>query len=171
MDALRFDRLTRTLTYDGTRRGLLRRLSALAFPLTTLSPPLVIDSEAAKRHRRTLRERHGERREQVHDEKRKKKKKKKKPLPCAQVGQTPQPRQACCAGLVLDGAGQCAPPAPPSCAQSCAGCCLGETCVTATSSAACGVGGIPCGVCSGLPGTCFNGRCRCDICADGCRYA
>src|SRR5215213_2570535 len=168
MDPLCFDRLTKTLTSEGTRRGLLRQLAALAFPLTALGPRFVIDSEAAKRRRRTLRQRPGEGREQVHDEKRKKKKRKKG---CATAGQTPQPRQACCAGLVLDGAGRCAQPASPSCAQSCTGCCLGETCVTVTSSSACGAGGIACGVCSGLQGTCFNGSCRCDVCADGCRYA
>ena len=170
MDPLRFDRLTKALSSDGTRRGLLRQLSALAFPLTALGPPLVIASESAKRRHRTLHQHRGDRGAQVHDEKSKKKKKKKK-KGCATTGQTPQSRQACCAGLVQDGAGRCAQPAPPSCAQSCTGCCLGETCVTTTSSSACGAGGIACGVCSGLQATCFNGSCRCDVCADGCRYA
>lgn len=39
------------------------------------------------------------------------------------------------------------------------------------SAAACGVNGATCAVCSGLQGTCFNGACRCDVCASGCPYA
>lgn len=39
------------------------------------------------------------------------------------------------------------------------------------SAAACGANGATCSACSGLQGTCFNGACRCDVCASGCPYA
>ena len=29
---------------------------------------------------------------------------------------------------------------------------------------------MACAACNGLRGSCFNGACRCDVCAGGCRY-
>jgi hypothetical protein len=164
MDATRFDEIVQMAAGPDSRRGLLRLATvALGGCLATF---LAGEGEAAKRRQRTRRRR-SEQRARVHDERKKKTKRKGS---CARAGQAPQKGRGCCAGLVRNGAGQCAQPAPPTCAQSCAGCCTGETCVTATSAAACGANGIPCGVCSGLRGTCFGGACRCDVCADGCRY-
>ena len=46
-----------------------------------------------------------------------------------------------------------------------------ESCQAGTSAAACGASGIPCGVCSGLQGTCFAGACHCDVCGSGCAFS
>ena len=169
MDANQFDRFVRSLTAAGARRGLLRLL--LILPVAGgLQLPLFAGGEARDRHRRRQRQRGEDHPSGIHDEKRKKKKKKKR-RPCAQAGQTVAPGQACCAGLVLDAAGQCVEPAPAICADSCAGCCNGETCESGASATSCGSSGAPCADCSGLHGICSNGVCRCAVCPSGCPYA
>src|SRR3954465_1958293 len=130
------DLLARALARGDTRRWLLRVLTA--WPLVGSLAALPIEGKSASGHRRHHRQqpRYNDHPDRLHDERKKKKKKKKTSSPpptCAQAGHTPFSGQACCAGLVLDGAGQCAQPAPPSCANSCSGCCNGEICVTATS--------------------------------------
>lgn len=48
--------------------------------------------------------------------------------------------------------------APPSCAMSCQGCCVGETCITATDDAQCGAAGAACMAC-GANEMCSGGAC------------
>lgn len=185
MEKPRFDHLTKWFAIAGTRRGVLELVTAL--PLAgALS---LHDDRSGAFSRQRHKPRHSDRRDRAHDEKKKKKKKKKRP--CAQSGQTPGRGQSCCAGLVPNGAGQCAQPPSPTCASSCSGCCNGETCVTATSNAACGGGGVACGTCSNPTPACVNGSCAactsstqcsagavceggaclaCDVCAVGCPF-
>ena len=167
MDGDRFDRLSASFSAAATRRGLLSLLTV---------PPLVgaliasIDREseaAGPRQRGNARRRGSDSRGQVRDERKKPKKKKK----CARAGQTPRKGKRCCRGLVRGGAGQCTQPDGQGCAATCSGCCVGGTCVTSPSNAACGAGGAPCAVCTGLQ-ACFNGACRCgDVCDNGCQFS
>jgi hypothetical protein len=89
-----------------------------------------------------------------------------------------------------------APPGPPSppppCAQSCGGCCTGETCHAGTSAQACGRNGAPCVTCANPTPACAGQVCAacsvstqcpagtlcledvcqtCDVCGSGCSYA
>jgi hypothetical protein len=163
-----FDRFVQSLATSSPRRGVFRLLPAL---LALLTPRCGDESEAARRHRRTRRRdaRHG----QIEDERKKHRKKKRK--------RTNQPPVS---------AGPPSP--PPPCAQSCAGCCAGESCRAGTSSDACGRNGASCvtcvnptPACAGQictacttstqcpPGAlCHDGLCRaCDVCPSGCYYA
>ena len=128
------------------------------------------ETEAAGRRHRRKKKHHHQQGKDKQNRKGKGKGKDKGKDKCTKAGQAPQKGNPCCEGLVEDGAGQCAQPASPTCAQTCTGCCNGETCVTSLSDSACGTGGIPCGVCSGVQGTCRNGACTCDVCASGCPF-
>jgi hypothetical protein len=52
------------------------------------------------------------------------------------------------------------------CAQSCAGCCVGEVCFTGTDTVNCGKGGLTCGGCSASQ-SCTNNTCNDSTCT-GC---
>ena len=177
MDDHQFDALTRSFTL-ASRRGV---LASLAGGVLAAVPCGFGGECAVALGRRVSRRRHDQR-GHLHEQ-RKHKKKKKKKTGCAPTGQIPTQGQSCCPGLVPDGAGMCVQPGspsppsppppgppPPPCAQSCSGCCDGETCEAGSSAAACGSGGAPCAVCSGLQGTCFSGACHCDVCASGCPF-
>ena len=49
-----------------------------------------------------------------------------------------------------------------TCSVSCAGCCQGNTCITAVSTTTCGFGGSTCAACAaGTADNCDNGSCQC----------
>jgi len=144
MDTLRFDLLTKTLAHSGTRRCVLRVLAAL--PLAGVATLFGKESDAARRHHRTLRHHRDKQRGQVQEQRKHKKHKKKRKTPSPLVSPS------------------------PTCAQTCAGCCNGESCQTGITEAACGTSGAPCAVCSGVQWICQSGVCRCDVCDHGCQY-
>jgi hypothetical protein len=160
MDAGRFDQRIRTFATAPSRRAL---LTALVSQLLAVAFPLFGDRDVGVAARARAKRRHRSHRNRVQAEKRKKKKRKRVPAaPLLPPSPPPPPTPPTATG---------SPPSSPTCAQSCAGCCDGETCRPGTSLAACGANGAPCGACSGAQGTCFDGACRCgDVCASGCRY-
>ena len=144
MDTLRFDLLAKALAHAGTRRCVLRLLAAL--PLAGVATLFGKESDAARRHHRTLRHHRDKQRGQVQEQRKHKKHKKKRKTPSSLVSPS------------------------PTCAQTCAGCCTGESCQTGNNEAACGANGAPCAVCSGVQWTCQSGACQCDVCDHGCAY-
>jgi len=147
MDAQYFDLLARTIAGAGTRRGWLRLFASLPVAALLARLPGGGESEAVKHHHRKLRQGRGDRRNPVQDE-RKKKKNKKKRRRSSTV--TPSPSSTC--------------------AQTCTGCCAGQSCQAGTSNTACGANGAPCAVCGEPHSVCLDGACRCDVCANGCQY-
>ena len=93
--------------------------------------------------------------------------KKKDEPPCANAGQMPKKGKRCCQGLAKDGTGRCTQPtplpdsSPRPCAETCAGCCLGESCITATSPQQCGSVGAACISCAACK-RCNAGQCVTD---------
>jgi hypothetical protein len=156
-----FDALARKLSIVGARREFLRVLAGIP-----LVGPLAIwheeEAEAGRHSRRPHNRSHrvndkghksANRQEKRTGKGKGKNKKGKKDKPqCADVGQTSKKDKRCCQGLVKDDTGRCVfPPSgstSPGCAATCAGCCAGETCITATTDAACGIGGAPCAQCA-----------------------
>ena len=142
MDAARFEILLRSLATAPSRRTF---LAGLVSSLLASLSPAVTGRDQGVGVRAKGKRRRADHHDRVHDEKKKKKKRKKKPSPLS--------------------------PPSPTCTQTCAGCCNGDTCEAGTSAAACGSGGGACAVCSDPHYLCLNSACRCDVCASGCPYA
>src|SRR5215217_9449862 len=106
MDSLRFDLLAKTLAHAGTRRCVLRLLAAL--PLAGVATLFDEESDAARRDHRTPRHHRDTQRGQVQEQHKHKKHKKKRKTPSSLVSPS------------------------PTCSQTCAGCCAGESCQTGT---------------------------------------
>ncbi len=169
VDHEQFAALTRLIAARGSRRGtLLALLGAALFGRDDILIEGGSDAEAkgsggrdgGKRHGRNRGNgRHRSRRRRGHGHRRKQKDKDKST--CAGIGEEPLPEKPCCQDLVLDGDGRCADAPPPSCAETCDGCCDGETCITDISNAACGWQGSPCVPCNATEscGLCTPGVC------------
>lgn len=173
MHANDVDQIAKTLGAAGTRRGVLGLFTALPVVGAVMAwlDGETPDAEAAGRRRRRKKKHHHQQGKDKRNRKGKQKGKDKGKGKCTKAGQPPKKGNPCCEGLVEDAAGQCAQPAGPTCAETCAGCCDGETCQAGTESGACGTGGAACATCSGVKGLCFNSACACDVCASGCPFS
>ncbi|MFT4037495.1 MAG: hypothetical protein QM692_04895 [Thermomicrobiales bacterium] len=139
MDASRFDHLSKQLA-AGSRRNLLGALAAM----TGAAAMTATDAVGAKRQR-------GVRSETFN---------KRKATYCLN-GETIRRYRRKQEKLLAMGAtlGKCpaTPPPPPLCADSCAGCCTGETCSAGNTLTVCGSNGDTCAACG--DGQQCQGRC------------
>jgi hypothetical protein len=170
MDASRFDRLVRDFSTCGTRRGLVRLLTALSLGMTLPSivgnaPQSTAEDDdhgsSHRHHRRVARHRHDPGKDKEHRKGKGKGKGKSRrrgctPTTCAAQGKTCGDVADGCGGTLNCGTcatGQvCNGGACICTSASCpTGCCAGTTCEVGNTKAACGERGVSCLTCHSDP--------------------
>lgn len=149
MDAKHFDRLARSLTALGTRRGLLAVLAAVPVTGGLLAGLDPADTQArSRRKRRKTRHQH-----QKGDGKQNRKGKRK-----GNNNNKTKTKTEDCDGIACPGCETCQ---NNICSSPCdgAGCCALDTCLAGTDDTACGAGGAACVACSGTTPVCDQGSC------------